>query len=363
MEKQPRALMLTCSLFSVIIALSAAAVPESRLNKLKRGINYAPLRKVPPETLDMAEIELFRRAGFHYVRLPVNARSLFDLKNPERLKRRGLEHLDAAIQIITNCRLAVTVEIHDVSPDLWEKDDYADKFARSWRTLAKRLSAYDPEWVFLEMVNEPSAETPEKWNQIWPKILLAMREGAPEHTLIVDANQRVSKNEWDAVRALTMLEPVNDPNVVYNFHFYHPMIFTHQGAAWGWDMLRHFHNIPYPSSPAAVESLLSGIDEQARRYVKEYGAEYWNSRKMARKLSLAANWAQQHGAPLICNEIGVYRKISPPQSRIAYLRDVRTVLERYDIGWAIWFGLRTKSEKKTILDSDVASALGLSAND
>ena len=359
MEKQLSGLMIVCFLFFFIVTFSSAAVPESRLGKLKRGINYAPLRKVPPEALDMAEIELFKRTGFNYVRLPVNVSNLFDQKNPEKLKKIGLDHLDAAVDIIISRRLAVMVEIHDVSSDLWKKNDYGDKFARFWRALAKHLSVYDPEWVFLEMVNEPSAETPERWNQVWPKILSAMREGAPEHTLILDANQRASENQRDSVKALTMMAPADDRNVVYSFHFYQPMIFTHQGATWGWDMLRHFRDIPYPSSPAAVQPILSNIDERARKYVKTYGEDYWNSGKIARTFSLAAEWARRHKAPLICNEIGVYRKVSPSQSRAAYLRDVRTALERNNVGWAIWFGLRTEKDGKTILDPDVAGALGL----
>ena len=46
MEKQPRALILICFLFSVIITLSSAAVPESRLGKLKRGIISVNLRRI-----------------------------------------------------------------------------------------------------------------------------------------------------------------------------------------------------------------------------------------------------------------------------------------------------------------------------
>ena len=49
-----------------------------------------------------------------------------------------------------------------------------------------------------------------------------------------------------------------------------------------------------------------------------------------------AAWRDRYGAPVICNEFGVYRAVSPAEDRAAWLRDVRTALERRQIGWTAW---------------------------
>jgi len=37
---------------------------------------------------------------------------------------------------------------------------------------------------------------------------------------------------WNSVHTLSQLDIPLDANIVYNFHFYEPFLFTHQGAYW-----------------------------------------------------------------------------------------------------------------------------------
>ena len=66
----------------------------------------------------------------------------------------------------------------------------------------------------------------------------------------------------------------------------------------------------------------------------------------------------------MCNEFGVFRDFSEPQDRAAWITDVRTSLERHNIGWAMWdysgnFGVATKKDGKAVLDENTVKALGL----
>jgi len=68
--------------------------------------------------------------------------------------------------------------------------------------------------------------------------------------------------------------------------------------------------------------------------------------------------------PLICNEFGVYRPFAHPQDRAAWIKDVRSSLDRHNIGWAMWdysgsFGVVTNREAKRTLDEVTVRALGL----
>jgi len=60
----------------------------------------------------------------------------------------------------------------------------------------------------------------------------------------------------------------------------------------------------------------------------------------------------------------VFRTYSDPRDREAWVKDVRTALERHGIGWAMWdysgsFGVVTRKDDKATLDEATVRALGL----
>jgi hypothetical protein len=64
------------------------------------------------------------------------------------------------------------------------------------------------------------------------------------------------------------------------------------------------------------------------------------------------------------DQIMVFRKVSPPESRAAWLHDMRTVLEKYHIGWTMWdyqggFSVVNKINGRAVPDQETAKALGL----
>jgi hypothetical protein len=65
-----------------------------------------------------------------------------------------------------------------------------------------------------------------------------------------------------------------------------------------------------------------------------------------------------------CNEFGVYRKVAPAADRAAWLRDMHTTLEKYNIGWTMWdyaggFSVVNKRNGKATPDEVTVKALGL----
>src|SRR5208282_3713919 len=106
-------------------------------------------------------------------------------------------------------------------------------------------------------------------------------------------------------------------------------------------------------------------DELDRAQAIRYGREHWDAARIEEEMQQAAEWAGRRGVPLICNEFGVFREFADPRDRAAWLRDVRTALEKRGIGWAMWeyhggFGVVT-SENGAIATPDEATvkALGL----
>ena len=359
------------STINTTIAQSAVGgVSDARFAKLTRGINlshwFAQARSYDKAHLQsydtLEDMQLIKSIGFAHVRFTMNPVILLDEQDPARLNPEYLGYMGAALDMILGQGLAVIVDLHpedDFKLRLGTSDETVAAFTTFWHTLARHLSTRDPEMVFLEVLNEPVLKDAQRWAAIQARLLAAMREGAPRHTLIATAHK------WSSLPELLLLDPVADRNVVYNFHCYDPHDFTHQGATWGVDYWPYLEYLPYPSSPQAFENVLPRIEnEQAKQAAREYGAEQWNAAKIDAWIAKAAAWAEQHKVRLTCNEFGVYRLKSLPEHRNAWIRDVRAALEKYQIGWAMWdyaggFSVITTKDKRREADPETAGALGL----
>ena len=308
------------------------------------------------------DIALIKSMGFDHVRLSVNPQPMLRMNEPQRLPPEYLAYLDAAVRMILDHGLAVVIDMHpdsDFKQRLNKEDTFVEQFADYWRAVAQHYSTWDPDRVIFEVLNEPEFNDHYRWLGVQTKLAAAIREGAPKHTIIA-AGAR-----WSDDDDLVFQEPLRDPNVIYNFHFYEPHIFTHQGATWGayyWHWLKGLH---YPSTPESAEQIAALVpNEVDRLQVIRYGRDHWDADRIGAEMKQAAEWAKRRDVPLVCNEFGVFRNFSDPQDRAAWIRDVRTALERNGIGWTMWdysgsFGVVMKKDGKTVPDEGVLGALGL----
>ncbi len=312
-----------------------------------------------------ADLSLVRNAGFQHVRLPFKPELLLDEENPDILNQAELAYLDKVISLILGEGLGLIIDPHPAPPFKKRLDEdplFRDIYVHFWEKLANHLSRYPAETVFLEVLNEPHFQRSGEWEEFQKDLLRAMRRGAPLHTLIATGYH------WSTARDLVELEPGDDPNVIYNFHFYHPPIFTHQGATWGRPLWKYQKNIPYPSSPKKVEEIIPGIaDYGARSLAKNYGRERWDREKLDSLLQPAVRWAKKNRVRLICGEFGVYLPAAPPADRRIWIKDLRELLEKYGISWTVWdyaggFDITIPGGKKRRIDPAMLVPLGLEDN-
>lgn len=345
-------------------------VPASRLTRLRHGINLshwfaqsADYSRTHLESHTTAEdIALIRQIGFDHVRLTLEPAPLFNGDDPGQLKVEYLKYLDNALDSILAQGLAVIVDIHpsdEFKARLNSNDRQIEAFGKFWRALAQHLSRRDPERVFLEVINEPMVEDGYRWFGMQAKLISAIRSGAPRHTIIA------SGHRWSGLPELLFLQPYADRNIIYNFHFYEPFAFTHQGATWAGPNPPFYKNIPYPSSPERISKVLDTVqNESARNNLLRYGEERWNAARIDREIGTAAAWAAKYRVPLTCNEFGTFRNFAPPADRALWIRDMRSALEKYGIGWTMWdyaggFGVVKKQNGRATPDVEIVKALGL----
>jgi endoglucanase len=293
----------------------------------------------------------------------VNPAPMFRDNQADQLPPEYLAQLDAAVQMILAQNLAVIVDVHpeEVFKEKLERDSgFADEFADFWRALAAHYATTNPGLVFFEILNEPELHDGFRWYGIQAKLATAIREGAPAHTIIAEGAR------WANDDDLLGMTPLRDPNVIYNFHFYEPHVFTHQGATWGANYWHSVKDLPYPSSPESSERVAAGVpDARDRLAVVRYGLDHWNAARMDAEFAQVQAWAKRWKVAVTCNEFGVYRKANP-EARAAWIKDVRTALEKNGIGWTMWdysggFGVATKTNgQPAVADDVIVKALGLS---
>ena len=357
---------------SLAATAGAAPVSDARFAQLERGINlshwfaqvrgatgYTPEHLLRHTTVD--DVALIKRLGFRHVRLNIDPLPMMNADAAGIIRGAHLAQLDRAVRMFVAADLAVIMDVHphhDFKRALERDDRVVERFAEFWRDLASHFAGVDPERLFYGVLNEPEFEDGYRWSGVQAKLVATIRQAAG-HTVIVTGRR------WSAVDDLLALEPVADGNVVYNFHFYAPSVFTHQGAAWGSAFWRHLGAVPYPSTPENVSALAATLPgHRPRLWLLRYGHERWSASRIAMEIAQVAAWATKHNVRVTCNEFGVYRALADPADRATWITDVRVALERHRIGWTMWdyagdFGVVAGPPGGRIVDAAVISALGL----
>lgn len=349
-----------------------AGLARARAEHLRHGINLSEwfaqvydsrgYTKEHFEAWNTAQdIALIKALGFDHVRLSVNPQPMFRTRQADNIPADYLAHLDAAVKMILDAGLAVMIDIHpdsEFKQKLGADGEFVEQFADFWRGLARHFSNLDANLVFFEILNEPEIRDPYRWYGVQARVAVAIREGAPQHTIIATGAR------WGDDDDLLAIEPLHDPNIIYTFHFYDPHVFTHQGATWGENYWHFVKALPYPSTPENVQASIAAVPEPEKRLqAARYGMDRWNAARIDQEFDQVAAWAARWNVQVICNEFGVYRKEARPEDRAAWISDVRKSLEKHNFGWTMWdysggFGVVTKPSGQAVVDETTVKALG-----
>jgi endoglucanase len=318
-------------------------------------------------------LQLLKTSGFTYVRIPIGATILFNIANPASLHTTNLAAVDAAVENSIRSGLSVTLNLHpqlnNIDSLLSNDATFPDKLAIYWKTVAAYFKKYPADKLFFEVYNEPHAaaagittQTYSWWQQVQGKMITAIREATADHYIIAGGEG------WNSINGLLQLIPYSHAKIIYNFHFYDPFLFTHQGASWaGWQPAIDARSVPYPSSPETVAPLITGGNTVLNDALRWYGEQRYSIDSIDKWIKRVYDWGQRHQVKIIANEFGSFMPYAPRQSRLNWIHDVRVTFEKYKIGWAMWecdegFGLISYSggnRNNPLTDNQILVALGL----
>jgi endoglucanase len=335
-----------------------AAVPAARQAMLARGVNITDLFGTKQDPDLGAMFRRLRAAGLRHVRIPISPAAFSP--DPPSWQGAALMRLDQAVCAALGQGLGVVIDLHPVKalgPANEPVDATAARLSEIWHRLAGRYQAAPSDRVFFEILNEPKLSV-EDWGRVQPRLLQAIRSVAPRNTVIATASP------WSTAAALAGLTPLQDPNVVYSFHFYTPMIFTHQGAGWSlppYDSIRGLDFPAHPDNVAAV-AVRAGAGREAE--LSSYGRTFRTTEPIEHEIDSAAEWARRWKTMLVVTEFGVYAEAAPRDARATWLATVRHTLEAHHIGWTVWeyqggFGIAGDLNHGCMAPGSPAAALGL----
>lgn len=287
-----------------------------------------------------ADIRRIATWGVDHVRLPVDYELV---RNADGTwKEDGFTYIDACINWCQKYHLNMILDVHKTLGYSFDKSKTCKDFFHSqrlqelffglWEEFAKRYGSYK-EMVTFELLNEVvEMDVKDIWNGIAKKAIETIRKYAPDIYIIVGG---VCNNSACTVK---YLDYPYDDHIVYTFHFYEPLIFTHQSAYWVERMPENFH-IAYPERlmdmiNASIRNLppenLSFYKDVPFTNVDVVGPEFFEAAFLE-----PIRIAKERNVPLYCGEFGVIDR-ADIHSTLNWFRDIISVFQKYNISKAIW---------------------------
>ena len=281
------------------------------------------------------DIDLIASWGLDHVRLPVDY-NVVQEENGDFIES-GFRHIDDCIRWCEARNLKIVLDLHKACGFVFDDKNYCDfftdrklqeMFIKLWMEFTRRYG--DNENIAFELLNEVTAAyMAEPWNKISAETIASIRTLAPTKKIIIGGIYNSS------IYGLTLLEQPADENVVFTFHCYSPMIFTHQNAGWIEQMPKGYHTTyPLPASTVRSESFnVFGTD-----YDGEFGSlgDTMMSPEYFRRLfATVTAVAEKYNVPMYCGEYGVIEE-ADRDSTVAWYKDIHTALDELSIPRAAW---------------------------
>lgn len=286
-----------------------------------------------------ADIERIAAWGLDHVRVPVD----YELVETEEGMpiEAGYQYIEACIAWCKKHGLNMILDLHktagyvfdnqEASQGFFDKPEFLERFTNLWITMAKRF-VKDKDILIFELLNEiVDPDVSEQWNRLIAKTVDAIRA--------IDSDVRIMYGGvcYNSVTNVKLLEQPKDENIIFTFHCYEPLIFTHQGASWTEGMPLDYRT----AYPASVQHYVADTKKYLKQMmVDNFGDTVGADKEYGKELFLAlfkeaADTAERYQVPLYCGEYGVIDR-AEPESALRWYQDIHDAFESYGIGRAAW---------------------------
>jgi aryl-phospho-beta-D-glucosidase BglC (GH1 family) len=282
--------------------------------------------------------------GFDHVRLPIDYPIFEDDANPGEYLESGFAYLDRCLSWCQDHGLRVIFDIHKAPGysftntleaemtevnTLFTEPSMQQRFVNIWGALTRRYKDQAEDILAFELLNEMVLPESDPWNKLSQQIIKHIREIDKQRLIIVGGIN------YNAVDELANIRLMPDSNLLYTFHFYEPMVVTHQKAPWVIEMEQFNQTTSYPGeAPGLTNFIKTRHPNQIPRYEKSFDHRL-DRQFLVERLKPTEQFLKQNDETLYCGEFGVI-DLAPMQTRINWTRDFIDILNMNKIGYAYW---------------------------
>jgi endoglucanase len=286
-----------------------------------------------------ADLKRIAEWGADHVRLPVDHTVLL-VGDDDRIEGVGLKYIDDCVSWCQKYGLNLILDLHSTKGyafyelernALFENESLQELFLNIWRTFVKRYQHLGDAIIF-ELLNEIVEPDSTRWNLLSKRAVQAIREISPDAKIIIGGNN------YNSLGDLPELDVIDDKNVIYTFHCYEPLLFTHQHAYWVEEMKDIRKGpIDYPSSIEEYSRIAGDIKRFRNGFdvASEMGPAYFE-----KMFEPALKFMKDRNVEIYCGEFGVITG-APLDATMRWFRDYISVLKKYNIGYAVWVYKKT----------------------
>lgn len=270
--------------------------------------------------------------GLDHVRLPVDY-ELIETDHGDFIED-GFQYINNCLRWCEKYGLNMILDLHktcgysfdESSADFFQNKKLQDAFVNLWKEFSKRYGEFSGHLSF-ELLNEVvDKDTAQVWNDIADRTVKVIREYAPAVPILIGGVEN------NSISSLKMLSMPYDENIVYNFHFYEPLIFTHQSAYWIKEMPSDF-SMSYPNQ-------LSEFLSKTAQHLPQHNNQIYSNIRPDQNFfdavfADAVRVAEERNVALYCGEYGVIDK-ADVVSTLSWYSEINSAFERYGIGRAAW---------------------------
>ena len=307
------------------------------------------------------DFEDVKSLGCDVVRVPIHFNMLLEDEKTGKVKDVIFDYLDKACDWAEELGIYIIIDNHSFNGEKYPSSaKVADHLQKVWPQVAKRYSNRS-KYVLYEILNEPQIPQ-EDWYKIQEDTLHLIRKYDKKRTVVVTGA------DWGGVDAMVGMQPYDDDNLIYTFHFYDPFVFTHQGASWSEKAIEDLDGIPFPYNkdkmPEVKASTKGSWVEGHLKY------DYHNKGTEAAlraQIKKTYDFRQKYKVPVWCGEMGVYNLKAPEPDRTNWYKTVGSLFAEYKIPFTVWgydgsFGIFRKGTPEVYpqdLNVEVIRGLGM----
>ena len=275
--------------------------------------------------------------GMDHVRLPVDYPVLEDDAQPMVYHEQGFAYIDNCLEWCRKAGLNLVLDLHHApgfsfttldKNTLFDSPPAQERFLALWEAIARRYKGVEQPGLVLELMNEVVLPNSDPWNRLAKRAVERIRAVDPTRWIMIGGNW------YNSAWKLAEIDILPDPHIVYTFHFYEPMPFTHQRAPWV-EFLRPLDRVtPYPGEVPGLAVFLEA-NPQYREELGKYLGKRMDKEMLRFYLQPALDWLEAHHLPLYCGEFGAIDH-APLDSRLRWHADFIDLLREHNINRAVW---------------------------